>query len=108
MVWYEDGIKNKDDTKYEDYLKNKDYLKKWRQPEKWRQPQKLMRGGELSSNTMFPAPDTSKSWKWYSSIAIWNYSGLGRVGLGRSNSDYKAISASQQSWSLGLAELGNK
>ena len=29
-----------------------------------------------------------------------------RVGLGRSNSDYKAISASQQSWSLGLAELG--
>ena len=32
----------------------------------------------------------------------------GRVGTGRSNSDYKAISASQQSWSLGLAELGKK
>ena len=30
------------------------------------------------------------------------------VGSVWSNSDYKAISASQQSWSLGLAELGNK
>ena len=59
-------------------------------------------GGGLSSQTMFPAPGTSKSCQWYSSIANWNYSGSGR-----SNSDYKAISASQQSWSLGLAELGN-
>ena len=62
-------------------------------------------GGGLSSQTMFPAPGTSKSCQWYSSIANWNYSWSGRVGW--SNSDYKAISASQQSWSLGLAELGN-
>ena len=55
---------------------------------------------------MFLTPDTSKSCKWHSSIANWNYSGSG--GVGWSNSDYKAISASQQSWSLGLAELGNK
>ena len=32
---------------------------------------------------------------------------LFRVGSGRSNSDYKAISASQYSWSFGLAELGS-
>ena len=62
---------------------------------------------------MFPPPDTFKSCKWQPSIANWNYSGLGRfgsvwVGSVWSNSDYKAISASQQSWSLGLAELGNK
>ena len=59
---------------------------------------------------MFLTPDTSKSCKWHSSIANWNYSGSGGVGSGRvgwSNSDYKAISASQQSWSLGLAEPGN-
>ena len=37
-------------------------------------------------------------------IPVWF--GSGRVSLGRSNSDYKAISASQQSWILGLAELG--
>ena len=55
---------------------------------------------------MFPASDTSKSCNWHSNIGNWNYSGLGRVGSARSNSDYKAISASQQSWSLGLAELG--
>ena len=30
----------------------------------------------------------------------------GRLGWGWSNSDFKAISASQQSWSIGLAELG--
>ena len=34
--------------------------------------------------------------------------GLGRVRSGRSNSDYNVISASQQSWSFGLAELGKK
>ena len=39
-------------------------------------------------------------------IPVWV--GSGRFGSGRSNSDYKAISASQQSWSLGLAELGKK
>ena len=32
--------------------------------------------------------------------------GLGRLGSCKSNSDYEAISASQQSWSFGLAELG--
>ena len=31
----------------------------------------------------------------------------GQSGLGRSNSYYKAISASQYSWSFGLAELGS-
>ena len=56
---------------------------------------------------MCPAPDSFKSCKWQPSIANWNYSGLCRFGLCRSNSDYKAISASQQSWSLGLAEAGN-
>ena len=30
----------------------------------------------------------------------------GLVGSGRSNSDYNAISDSQQSWSFGLAEFG--
>ena len=67
----EDAIKNEDDIKKE----NEDYLKKWRQL------QKLMRGGGLSTQTMFSAPDTSKSCKWHSSIANWNYSGLGQLGL---------------------------
>ena len=68
----------------------------------------MMGSGELRSQTMSPAPDTSKSSKWHSCIANWNYSDSARVGSGRSNSDNKAISASQQSWSLGLAELGKK
>ena len=63
----------------------------------------MMEGGGLSSQTKFQAPNTSKTCKQQPSTANWNYSGSGR-----SNSDYKAISASQQSWSLGLAELGNK
>ena len=71
-----------------------------------------MSGVGLSFQAMFAAPNTSKSCIWHSSIAIWNYSGSGRFGSGRlgsarSNSDYNAISASQQSWSFGLAELGN-
>ena len=40
-------------------------------------------GGGLSSQTMFPAPGTSKSCQWHSSIANWNYSGSARVGSGR-------------------------
>ena len=40
-------------------------------------------GGGLSSQTMFPAPDTFKSCKWHSSIANWNYSGSAWVGSGR-------------------------
>ena len=64
-------------------------------------------GSGLRSQTIFPTPDTSKSYKWQPSIANWNYSGSARVGSVGSNSDSEAISASQQSWSLGLAELGN-
>ena len=63
--------------------------------------------GGLSSHTIFPTPDTFKSYKWQPRKANWNYSGSGRFGSVGSNSDYNAISASQQSWSLGLAELGN-
>ena len=70
-----------------------------------------MRSGGFSSKTMSPAfVDTFKSWKYQPIIANWNYSGSVWVGLGRFgpiNSDYKAVSASQQSWSSGLAELGN-
>ena len=95
----EDYLKNEDDLKNSDNLKNEDDLK-------IKTTSKIMSGGGLSFQAMFAAPNTSKSCIWHSSIAIWNYSGSGRVGSGRSNSDYKAISASQQSWSLGLAELG--
>ena len=66
-----------------------------------------MRGRGLNFQAMFAAPNTSKICIWHSSIANWNYSGSGRLGSGRSNSNYNAISASQQSWSFGLAELGN-
>ena len=41
---------------------------------------KMLRGGGLSFQTIFPAPDTSKSCKMHSSIADWNYSGSGRFG----------------------------
>ena len=66
----------------------------------------------MEKNSKNDASDTSKIYKLHSSNANGNYSGsiwvgLGRVGWGRSNSDYKAISASQKSWSLCLAELGN-
>ena len=84
---------------------------------KLKTPPQFSRSGGLSSQTMFSVPDTYKSRKQQPSIANWNYSGSawvgsgcvgsGRDGSARSNSDYKAISASQQSWSLGLAELGN-
>ena len=47
---------------------------------KMKMTSKMMRGGGLSSQTMFPAPDTFKSCKWHSSIANWNYSGSGRLG----------------------------
>ena len=66
----------------------------------------IMMGSGLSFQAMFAVHNTSKSCILHSSIAIWNYSGLGRVGSAWSNSDYKAISASQHSWSFGLAELG--
>ena len=96
----EDYLKNEDDLKNSDNLKNEDDLK-------IKTTSKIMSGGGLSFQAMFAAPNTSKSCIWHSSIANWNYSGSARVGSGRSNSDYKAISASQQSWSFGLAELGN-
>ena len=92
----EDYLKNEDDLKNSDNLKNEDDLK-------IKTTSKIMSGGGLSFQAMFAAPNTSKSCIWHSSIAIWNYSGWGRVGW--SNSDYKAISPSQQSWSLGLAIL---
>ena len=50
---------------------------------------------------MFPVPDTCLSCKWQPSNLE-----LFRFGSVRSNSEYKAISASQQSWNLGLADLG--
>ena len=61
----------------------------------------------VGSKIIFPAPDTSKSCNLHSGIANWNYNVSGWVGSTQSNRDYKAISASQQSWSFDLAELGN-
>ena len=77
------NLKNEDDLQNEDDLKT-------------------LRG--LSSQTMFPFHDTFLSCNWQPNIANWNYSGLGWVGLAWSNSDFKSISASQQSWILGMAE----
>ena len=50
-----------------------------------------------------PAPDTSKTCNLQLRSGR---VGAAQVGSAWSNSDYKAISASQQSWSLGLADLG--
>ena len=69
---------------------------------------KILRSGGLSLQAMNAASNAFKSCIWHSSIANWNYSGSAWVGSGRSKCDYKAISASQQSWSFGLAELGKK
>ena len=68
----------------------------------------MMRSGGSSLQTMLPVPDTSKSCKLHPSISNWNYSGLAWVGSARlCPIVIKAISASRQSWSLGLAELSN-
>ena len=37
-------------------------------------------GSGLRSQTIFPAPDTSKGYKWQPSIANWNYSESGQLG----------------------------
>ena len=68
----------------------------------------MMRSGGSSLQTMLPVPDTSKSCKLHPSISNWNYSGLAWVGSARlCPIVIKAISASRQSLSLGLSELGN-
>ena len=72
----EDYLKNEDDLKNSDNLKNEDDLK-------IKTTSKIMSGGGLSFQAMFAAPNTSKSCIWHSSIVVWNYSGSGRLGLGR-------------------------
>ena len=78
--------------KNEDNLRNEDDLKSWLGVVEWvpKQCFQLLIPLKVANDTLALPIET---------IPVW-------VGSARSNSDYKAISASQQSWSLGLAELG--
>ena len=58
IVWYEDDIKMKIASKNEEDLKKKFTLKN-EENLKNEDDLKIMRGGGLSSQTMFPVPDTS-------------------------------------------------
>ena len=72
-------LENEGDLKTEDNLKNEDD-QKMKMTSKMKTTSKMIKCGGLSSLTMYPAPDNSKSYKWQPIIANWNYSGLGRLG----------------------------